>query len=364
MAPIFNAAYNFRSMKTEEALGRIICDEMTGCSLFVALLMLVYTAALAVAIKIGYLLVRHKGSKIWSKLNKLDYLILSLASLGLVCFAWGVWVEPYWPEVTTLKLVSHKLKPGSRTVRLVHISDLHCDDEIRLEKQLPELIAKQKPDAIVFTGDSINSKKALGTFRQCMSQLAQIAPTFVVQGNHDSRTQRRLSLFKGTGVKELNGTIVPLKIGGAQLTFSGMAVDSEYRLPAVLNKLPADTYNVFLYHFPAAILDISQANYDLFCAGHTHGGQVRLPFYGAIITKSKTGKRFEAGPYKVNDTWLNVNRGIGMEGGIAPRVRFLTRPEISVIEISPAKDAQKPGAKPKQSQSIVSQKTQLTPTVN
>ena len=59
------------------------------------------------------------------------------------------------------------------------------------------------------------------------------------------------------------------------------------------------------------------------------------PFYGALITLSKYGKRFEGGTYKVDNTWLNVNRGIGMEGGPAPRVRFWAPPEITVIDVLP-----------------------------
>ena len=75
---------------------------------------------------------------------------------------------------------------------------------------------------------------------------------------------------------------------------------------------------------------------DLFLAGHTHGGQVALPFYGAIVTFSRFGKRFEAGLHRVANTWLYVNRGLGMEGGPAPRVRFCARPEVSVLEVWPA----------------------------
>ena len=59
-----------------------------------------------------------------------------------------------------------------------------------------------------------------------------------------------------------------------------------------------------------------------------------LPWYGAMITLSKTGKMYESGLYRVGGTWLYVNRGIGMEGGPAPRVRFLARPEITILELT------------------------------
>jgi hypothetical protein len=92
---------------------------------------------------------------------------------------------------------------------------------------------------------------------------------------------------------------------------------------------------VFIYHYPDVIYDAAARQIDLCCVGHTHGGQVALPFYGAVVTRSKLGKRFEAGLYRVQDTWLYVNRGIGMEGKAAPRVRFCARPEVTVIDLVP-----------------------------
>jgi uncharacterized protein len=69
-------------------------------------------------------------------------------------------------------------------------------------------------------------------------------------------------------------------------------------------------------------------------SGHTHGGQVRLPFYGALFTASLYGKVFEAGRYKLKDLTLYITRGLGLEGAGAPRVRFLCPPEITLWEIS------------------------------
>jgi predicted MPP superfamily phosphohydrolase len=76
------------------------------------------------------------------------------------------------------------------------------------------------------------------------------------------------------------------------------------------------------------------AHIDLFCCGHTHGGQVRLPFYGALITNSALGKNYEAGLYYDHGTATYVSRGIGM---IGLPVRFLCRPELTAIDIFPAK---------------------------
>jgi len=104
-------------------------------------------------------------------------------------------------------------------------------------------------------------------------------------------------------------------------------------LQSTLQKIPKSEFSVVLYHSPDLMPEVVAQGVDLFCAGHTHGGQVALPLYGAMITFSKFGKQYEAGLYHERDTWLYVNRGIGMEGGPAPRVRFWSRPEMTVIDI-------------------------------
>jgi predicted MPP superfamily phosphohydrolase len=72
---------------------------------------------------------------------------------------------------------------------------------------------------------------------------------------------------------------------------------------------------------------------DLYLAGHTHGGQLRLPVYGAMFTATTVGKRYEMGRYDVDGLTLYVSRGIGMEGKGAPRARFLCPPEIVCIDV-------------------------------
>jgi predicted MPP superfamily phosphohydrolase len=72
---------------------------------------------------------------------------------------------------------------------------------------------------------------------------------------------------------------------------------------------------------------------DLYLAGHTHGGQLRLPFFGALVTASIYGKRYEMGAYREGNTLLYVSRGLGMEGKGAPRARFLCPPEIVLFTL-------------------------------
>ena len=262
--------------------------------------------------------------------------VLALAAVGVLCFAYGYFVEPYWPEVTHVRIESARLAGAQRPVRVVHISDLHCDPVTRLEERLPEIIAAQRPDLIVFTGDSVNSPEGLPVLRKLLPRLASIAPTFAVRGNWDVWYWGRQELFGGTGVRELNGEAVKVDAAGTSLWVAGAPYAATDKIKGALNVVPPGAFTILLYHTPDEILDVAATKrVDLYCAGHTHGGQVALPFYGALVTLSKFGKRYESGLYREGDTWLYVTRGIGMEGDPAPRVRFFARPEVSVIELAP-----------------------------
>jgi len=167
--------------------------------------------------------------------------------------------------------------------------------------------------------------------------LAKVAPTFVVRGNWDSGSDRRnIDLFGGTGARELDGDAVRIEIAGTPLWISGIAFDNASSLKPTVRVIPPAEFSILLYHLPDLMPEVVGENIDLYCAGHTHGGQVALPWYGAMITLSKFGKRYEGGLYHEGNTWMYVNRGIGMEGGPAPRVRFWSRPELTVIDIRPA----------------------------
>lgn len=269
---------------------------------------------------------------------------LVLAAVGVVCFAYGYFVEPYWPEVTRVRVESPKLKGAQRPVRVVHISDLHCDPEPRLEERLPDLIAAERPDLIVYTGDSINSSEGLPVLRKLLPRLASIAPTYVVRGNWDTAYWRREDLFGGTGVVELKKEAARVEVAGTTLwvagaPFASLADPPDGEVSGIRNALggvPPEAFTLFLYHTPDLILEAAETGrVDLYCAGHTHGGQVALPLYGALVTLSKYGKKYESGLHREGQTWLYVTRGVGMEGGPAPRVRFFARPEVTVIELVP-----------------------------
>jgi predicted MPP superfamily phosphohydrolase len=162
---------------------------------FVALVALVYYLA------VRYLVVGWHNRLLGDKASLeprdkyLRRIIWLLAVIGIGCFAYAYFVEPYWPEVVQIHLRTAKFTGTDRTVRIVHISDLHCDPERRLEDRLPALIAEQKPDLILFSGDATNSQGGVPVFRKLMSDLAGIAPTYGVKGNWDATVSRAKKIF-------------------------------------------------------------------------------------------------------------------------------------------------------------------------
>jgi predicted MPP superfamily phosphohydrolase len=105
------------------------------------------------------------------------------------------------------------------------------------------------------------------------------------------------------------------------------------RLEALAAETPADVARILLYHSPELMPQVAACGIDLYLCGHTHGGQVRLPLIGALLTSSKLGRQYVMGLYRRGRTHLYVSRGVGLEGLSAPRVRFLCRPEITLVTL-------------------------------
>ncbi|MBX9671672.1 MAG: metallophosphoesterase [Candidatus Obscuribacterales bacterium] len=313
----------------------MICNllptELFAVVMFFAVIAIVQVSALVVLLR-AYCRIRA-GERIKSIVCPVGWLCLAMAAMGILCFLYAVFIEPFELETTWTIVRSPKLNDASAPIRLVHISDIHSDPFVRVEEKLPLEIEKLKPDLIVFTGDACNSANSLPIFRRCISRIASIAPTFVVNGNHDSRRGRDLDLYGGTGATILACQTKTQVVKNVQLSVSGVGVDSETCMPEVLQVLPESNFNIFLYHYPSVAEMVSKYNVDLFCAGHVHGGQVRMPWYGAIVTRSETGKKYEFGLYSVEKMYLYVSRGIGMVGDFVPRVRFLCKPEIALLEL-------------------------------
>jgi predicted MPP superfamily phosphohydrolase len=147
-------------------------------------------------------------------------------------------------------------------------------------------------------------------------------------------------LFAGLPARLLRNEAIRLALpDGRRLTLLGLdcrhdiAADTA-ALDELLAVAPREGPRVLLYHSPDLMPAAVERGIDLYLCGHTHGGQVRLPLIGPLLTSSKWGRRYVMGHYRAGHTHLYVSRGIGFEGLGAPRVRLLCPPEVALITIA------------------------------
>ena len=256
-----------------------------------------------------------------------------LAVIGIIFFLYGHFIEPRWIEVTKFQTRTSKLIHES--FRIVQISDLHCDKKPLIEKSMVKIINNLEPDIIVFTGDAVNIPSALPLFKETMNNLKASLGKVAVYGNWETQHWPGLDFYSGTDIRLLDIDMLEFSKNDELITVAGLNCNKPLAVDRVCKMLSSDHFNVFLFHFSDFIEYVDKYNIDLYLCGHTHGGQIALPFYGALVTMSKYGKKYESGMYSIGNMILYVNRGIGMDSFPAPRVRFLARPEIAVFDIIP-----------------------------
>ena len=146
-------------------------------------------------------------------------------------------------------------------------------------------------------------------------------------------------IFDGLPITWLQDRAERAIINGHPILIAGVHCTRERdvdgpRLRRLLAGRPKERFTLLLYHSPDLMPEASELAVDLYLCGHTHGGQIRIPLFGALITSSDFWKRYEMGRYQEGGTTLYVSRGLGMEGKGAPRARFLAPPEIVLWTLS------------------------------
>jgi len=251
-----------------------------------------------------------------------------LATFSAACAAlpFSVTADAKWLEPTWLEVRQHKIGDGQPTHRLVHFTDLHYKGDQEYAQSVVHRINALSPDFVCFTGDIIEHARFLPEALEILSGIQ--SPVYGVPGNHDywshapfSEIARCLAATGGAWLLDEQRTIADgsLNVLGATC-----------RYPAPLRpSLNPGTKNILLMHYPAWVKRVGDQPFDLVLAGHSHGGQVRIPFYGAIILPPGVGK-YDLGLFQTRAGPLYVGSGIGW---YPLPVRFNCRPEITVFEI-------------------------------
>ena len=276
-------------------------------------------------------------------LRKLKAALVGGTLLGAGGLFWAREVETRWLEVVPVTLALPRLAPEFDGYRVVQIGDLHLEDwtKPRRIERIVNLVNDQRADLIAITGDflsySANPDVPL-RLTEALERLEARDGVLAITGNHDYLTDidtvRRC--LRESGVTELRNDVCTLKRGGAALHFAGIddVMEGQSRLDLVLQKLPEEGSAILLAHEPD-FADVSSATgrFDLQLSGHSHGGQVRMPVRGPLYLPPFS-QRYSSGLYEVRDMLQYTNRGLGF---VDARLRFLCRPEITVLTLESAR---------------------------
>ena len=273
-----------------------------------------------------------------------------LASPTLLLLA--IYAEAYHLEPQRLRVERHALDlaqgaVSARSLRIVHFTDIQSADIGPYEERALRLGLEQQPDLVVFTGDYVHERYE-GTrhantvaFREMLTRarLDRLPlGAYAVPGDVERGDWARL--FAGTGVRALQNTSALIGLpGGTTLSLVGLDRDTSRNRSRgvarrVVQQAPRGDRMMVMGHAPDFVMALAgQERIDLALAGHTHGGQVALPFFGPPITLSRLPRRYAGGLNDYQGIPLHVSRGIGMERGTAPQIRFLVPPEVCVLDV-------------------------------
>jgi predicted MPP superfamily phosphohydrolase len=308
-------------------IGRMVLPRAEAAAIAIAIVV-VGSLLLAWAWLLGFTIAKRAGwtaARSWVEVGWVRAVLVALFALAVALYHYGRHLEPRWLATRTIELGA----PASERVRLVVISDLHAESWRAPWSRLAERVNAAAPDAVVFLGDSLNRREGLATFRRALAAIR--APhKLAVRGNWDVWYWSDLDLLAGTGFRWLDDERVSLELRGQRVELTGLAYADERDGAAgqrLLAAAPRASWRVLLYHTPDLVYDVPAA--DLYLAGHTHGGQIAIPFYGAFVTLSRFGKRFERGLRRAGPTQIYVHPGIGVEP-IIP-FRLGVRPEVTLF---------------------------------
>ncbi len=264
-------------------------------------------------------------------------------------------------EITMFRVTHYDVKPEklnglSKECNLVFLSDLHNNCYGKDNEKLLKSVRDQSPDFILIGGDMLVGKPDISyeVAEKFVSQLTKIAPVYYANGNHEQRMKLYPEIFgsayrrykehmEKTGVIFLENTSENLKFGDCNLRITGLEIPREgYKkfcktevslgqIENCIGQAAQDSYQILLAHNPVYADTYLEWGADLVLSGHLHGGVVRLPFLGGIITPQfQLFPKHSGELTQVGNQTVVVSKGLGTH---TIKIRFLNPAEVVVLHL-------------------------------
>jgi uncharacterized protein len=263
----------------------------------------------------------------------------------------ATYAQAYHREPRQLRVSRHELHVaaqtgGARRLRILQLTDIQAATIGPHEARALRAGMLERPDLIVFTGDYIHERvgqptgaRAAADFRALIQTVGLDAPLGVYATEGDAGFDCG-TMFGGLPVRCLVDACVGIdRADGTRLALAGLASGTSRgrlaeRTTTIAASCPPADVTLVMGHRPDFVANlVGTGRVDLALAGHTHGGQVVVPLFGPPLTLSRLPRRFAADLNDYEGVPLHVSRGVGMERGTAPQIRFLCPPEICVIDV-------------------------------
>lgn len=251
--------------------------------------------------------------------------------------AYASLVEPYHYWISETDIFVRNLPERFENFRITQLTDIHHSRILGIDqvRHVVELALQTKPDLFVLTGDYATTyRRFIEPCAEALASLNAREGVWAVLGNHDHYTDPELTTraLEGQHIAVLNNANTTIQRGPDSLQLSGIddwswnAADWD----RAFNGLKPATPTILLSHQPS-VLDLDQTrNVALILSGHTHGGQIRVPWLGAPARLAMRDLKYDRGLFRKGETQLYVSSGTGE---IALPVRFGARPEIAVLRL-------------------------------
>ncbi|MDE0065681.1 MAG: metallophosphoesterase [Acidimicrobiaceae bacterium] len=271
--------------------------------------------------------------------------ITALCVLALVPVPLGIYatyIEPFWLRVDRVEL---EVKGVSEDIRIGVLADLQTTAIGPYENSAVDRLIEVEPDLVLIPGDlyQIDQDRfdeKIPEFNEMIQRLVDEVPIVLLVSGNTDRIGGLGKIVRGTGARVLNNQIETLEVNGNTVSVLGITLFGNERVAQLRAEEIAGSsvdLRIVLAHQPDEIRLIESTPVDLLVAGHTHGGQIALPFIGPVVTASDVPRHVAAGGlHELHGTPVYVSTGVGRERRTAPQVRFGVRPSIGIIDITGA----------------------------